>query len=312
MKKTLLFLSLFIFLETRAESAWIWTPESGRWINPKYSLKDTPQEQYEWAMRLLDLGEYNQAVKRFRQLIKRFPQSPYAPKSQLGIGLAYEKAGKIEKAVEEYQKMAETYPYSPDISEVIEAEYRLGDMLLNREGGDVWQKIATYEGNYERAARIFEQAIKISPFNPRAPEMQYKSGEAYLKAKKYEEAAAQYKKVLDNYKESEWVAEATFKLGLCAEAQSLDTLRDQAKTEEAIQWFSEYLKKYPGGDKTKEVKERLAILLDKKARKIYECGEYYQKDGDKESALIYYRRLLRDFPETAWAAKAREKLNELK
>ena len=28
---------------------WEWTPQTGRWINPKYASKATPQEQYEWA-----------------------------------------------------------------------------------------------------------------------------------------------------------------------------------------------------------------------------------------------------------------------
>ena len=296
--------------EKESKSAWIWTPESGRWINPQYSIKETPQEQYEWAMRILELGEYNQAIKQFKRLIKKFPQSPYAPKSQYAIGLAYERQGKIRKAIEEYHKVAESYPYSPVVSDVIEAEYRLGNILLTREGGDTWQKITTYEGNYELAGQVFEQTIKISPFGPRAPEMQYKSGEAYFKAKKYEEAITKYKKVLDNYRESEWVDEAIFKVGLSAEVKSLDTPRDQTQTEEAIKWFSEYLKKYPKGDKAKEVKERLDNLLDKKARKIYETGEYYEKRGEKESALIYYRRLLREFPETSWADKSRVKLNE--
>ena len=308
----LLIFSLFIFLEREAESAWIWTQKSGRGINPKDSVKDMPQEQYEWAMRLVELGEYKQAVKRFRQIIKKFPQSPYAAKSQFDIGLVYEKQGKIEKAIEEYHKVAENYPNSPNISEVIDAEYRLGNILLNREEGDTWQKIVTYEGNYERAAKVFEQAVQISPFGLRASELQYKSGEAYFKAKKYEEAIVQYKRVLDTYKDSEWLDEATFKLGLSAEAQSLDIHRDQTKAEEAIKWFSEYLKKYPEGDKIKEVRDRLDILLDKKAQNIYEIAEYYEKDGEKESALIYYRRILKDFPATTWAEKAGKKVKELK
>ena len=305
--------SLFIFLEGEANSFWVWTPESGRWINPKYSIKDTPKEQYEWAMKVMDLREYNHAIKRFRQLIKKFPQSPYAAKSQFAVGLAYEKKGKIDKAIEEYHKVAEKYPYSSEeISKVIEAEYRLGNVLLNREGGDTWQKIVTFEGNYERAARVFEQAIMISPFSKRAPEMQYKMGEAYFRVKKYDQAITEYKKVMETYTESEWVDEAIFKLGLSAEAQSLDILYDQTKVEEAIKWYSEYIKKYPDGEKVGNAKVRLSNLLDKKIQKIYETGEHYEKEGKKESALIYYRRILKDFPATTWAEKTKQKLNGLK
>jgi len=308
-----LIFSIFAFFEREAGAFWIWTPESGRWINPKYSIKDTPKEQYEWAMRLVDIGEYNQAVKKFKQLIKRFPENPYAAKSQFAIGLVYEKKGKIEKAAEEYYKVAENYPYSTEeVSKVIEAEYRLGNVLLSREGGDAWQKFATFEGNYERAAKVFEQAIKISPFNIRAPEMQYKSGDAYFKAKKYEEAIAEYKKVLETYADSEWVDDAVFKLGLSAETQALETKYDQTNAEEALKWYSRYFKEYRDGDMAREVKDRMGNLLDKKFQKVYETGEYYEKEGENESALIYYKRILKDFPGSTWAEKARKRIKEIR
>jgi outer membrane assembly lipoprotein YfiO len=307
-----LFVSLTISIP-EAGSFWIWTPESGKWINPKYSIKDTPQEQYEWALRLMDLGEYNNAIKKLRQLIKKFPQSPYAAKSQFAIGWAYEKRGNIQKALEEYYKVAENYPYSSEeISKMIEAEYRLGNVLLTREGGDTWQKISTFEGNYESAVKVFEHAIKISPFSEKAPEMQYKIGEAYFKAKKYEEAITEYKKVIEIYKESEWVDDAIFELGLVSETQSQSTTYDETKTQEAIKWYSEYLEKYPEGENAARVKEKLVTLSDKKSKKLFETGEYYEKNGEKESALIYYKRVLKDFPETQWAEKARKKIEELK
>ena len=30
---------------------WIWTPKSNKFVNPKHVAKDTPEEQYEWAMK---------------------------------------------------------------------------------------------------------------------------------------------------------------------------------------------------------------------------------------------------------------------
>lgn len=306
-------LSVILFFQQDARAFWIWTPETGKWVNPKYSVKDTPKEQYEWAARLLELGEYNQAIKKFQQLVKKFPDSPYAAKSQFSIGLAYEQKGNITKALEEYQKVADKFPYSSEeVMKVIEAEYRLGNLILERKGEDLWLKVSTFEGNCERAAKVFDQAIKISPYSAKAPEMQYKCGEAYLKAKKYEDAEASYKKVLDIYSDSEWSDDAVYKLGLLAETQALESIYDQTKTEEAIKWYSEYLKKYPGGSQADDVKERTAALTDKKIKKLYETGEYYEKSRDTESAMVYYRRIVDDFPQSQWAEKAKERMEVLK
>jgi outer membrane assembly lipoprotein YfiO len=306
-------LSVVLSLHEDALAFWIWTPETGKWVNPKYSVKDTPKEQYEWGARLLELGEYNQAIKKFQQLIKNFPDSPYAAKSQFSIGLAYEQKGNITKALEEYQKVADKFPYSSEeVMKVIEAEYRLGNLILEKKSEDLWLKVSTFEGKCERAAKIFEQAIKISPYSAKAPEMQYKCADAYLEAKKYNDAEASYKKVMDIYPDSEWKDDSVYKLGLTAEAQALDSIYDQTKTEEAIKWYSEYLKKYPGGSQADDVKKRMAALTDKKIKKLYETAEYYEKSLNTESAMVYYRRIVNDFPESQWAEKARERMGALK
>src|SRR3989338_9092510 len=41
-----------------ASAAWMWTPESGKWFNIKKNSKDTPEEQFAWAM-----GFYNERIR---------------------------------------------------------------------------------------------------------------------------------------------------------------------------------------------------------------------------------------------------------
>ena len=48
---------------------WVWTPKTGKWINPKYAVKDTPKQQMEWAMGFYEAGEYKRAISEFQKLI---------------------------------------------------------------------------------------------------------------------------------------------------------------------------------------------------------------------------------------------------
>ncbi len=42
---------MWSFISTTPSLAyWEWTPETGRWVNPKYAPKKTPQEQYAWGV----------------------------------------------------------------------------------------------------------------------------------------------------------------------------------------------------------------------------------------------------------------------
>ena len=42
-----------------------------KWVNPKYAVKDTPKEQYDFAMEFYTTKEYKEAVREFKKLLKK-------------------------------------------------------------------------------------------------------------------------------------------------------------------------------------------------------------------------------------------------
>ena len=82
---------------------WVWTPETNKWINPKYAVKDTPQEQLEVGLSFYESKEYKEAIREFKKLIKHYPRALQAPEAQYHIGLCLEEQEAIFKAFKEYQ-----------------------------------------------------------------------------------------------------------------------------------------------------------------------------------------------------------------
>ena len=111
---------------TSAQAAWIWTPETGRWINPKYAAKDSPKAQMEWAMSFFEQKEYPRAAKEFYRLVRAYPRSELAPEAQYLLGVSYEKMDRPGNAFAAYKKLVEVYPFSERFKEGIEREYLLG------------------------------------------------------------------------------------------------------------------------------------------------------------------------------------------
>ena len=65
---------------------WIWTPESGKWENPKYAAKDTPEDQMAYAKKIYDGKNSKDALKEFKKLLKYYPLSKEAPTAQYYVG----------------------------------------------------------------------------------------------------------------------------------------------------------------------------------------------------------------------------------
>ena len=88
MKRIILTLILlFSLLASQAYPYWIWTPKTGKWVNPKTQAKPTPKEQFDFAKSFYDIKKYEDAQREFRKLLRKFPKSAEAAESQYYLGL---------------------------------------------------------------------------------------------------------------------------------------------------------------------------------------------------------------------------------
>ncbi len=88
-KRALPLLIISFFILNSAEAFWIWTPKSQKFVNPKYAVKDSPQQQYDWAMSFYKEGDYRRAAEEFIRLVKQYKNSELAPDAQYYASLSY-------------------------------------------------------------------------------------------------------------------------------------------------------------------------------------------------------------------------------
>ncbi len=315
MNKRLIFVltvltALGVFLAPLNYAVWIWTPETRKWINPKYAVKENPEEQFAWAESFFQGEEYERAIKEHRKLIRNYPDSIYAPRSQYSVGACWEALGEYGQAVNEYQKVIDNYPTSDKIAEVVESQYQIGNLFFGEEIKSKFKKVFV-ESNYARASKVYRLVIKNAPYSPRAAEVQYRIGLCYLKQNNWSEAVSEYEKVIENYPESQWVERAFYEIGLSYLNQSLSPLYDQTMTEQALKQFKEFRKRFPDTSLSKEVEEKINSLRERRAERTYKIGQFYEKQGSTEAARIYYQETVDNYPDSNWARSARERLDEL-
>jgi hypothetical protein len=81
-----------------AYSYWIWTPKTGKWVNPKTAVKSSPKEQFEFAKGLYDIKKYEDAKREFKKLVHSYSKSTEAAESQYYLGLTEEAEGNLYEA----------------------------------------------------------------------------------------------------------------------------------------------------------------------------------------------------------------------
>jgi outer membrane assembly lipoprotein YfiO len=315
-KKVLLFFVICaligILFSVSAEAAWIWTPQTGRWINPKRQPRETAALQFQHAEELLNQGETDKAISEYKKVLKYFPDSNYCDLAQYSIARALDAQGEYQDAFKAYQTVIDEYPNSQLFGHVLEKQRKIADhyydLGIKRE-----ERFVLFRGsNFDKAIEIYRKVIDNQPFTDFSAEAQYRIGLCYMKLELYEEASAEFQKVIDYYSTSPWMVEAAY---ACAESKACQALPyeyDKTAVDKAISKFEFFLKMYPESSHAEEARARLNELLERAAEHDFQIGMYYQRNLRYDSARLYFNSVIDRYPRTQWAEKARDTLSKMR
>jgi len=296
-----------LFMST-AGAVWVWTPQTGKWVNPKNQPKETAEAQLEYANQLRLAKEYDEALAEYGKLFRFYPDSELCPQAQFQIGELFEAKGDYMRANNEYQKVVANWSTSDLFGKVIEKQYELADRFYQQEL-DRRDKFALFRGrNLRRAISIYDQVIKNAPFGPAAARAQYRKAECYFASGQYLEATYEYQKVLDEYPASEWSGQAMYGLAMCFYKQALPAEYDQTIARKAIEQFDTFARMYPDDPKINSATTKIKELREEIARQQLVIAAFYERTQKPDSARVYYRSVIAAFPATQAASQAKGKL----
>ncbi len=309
-RQVILFLLFFFAFTPFSHAVWIWTPETGKFINPKMSVKSTPKEQLEFSRSLMEDKKYPEALSEFKKLIRHYPRAKEAPEAQYYIGQIQEELNKPYEAYKAYQVVIDKYPFSERAGEIVQLQYNIGDQLLegkNKHGK--WMEVII--GQDERVITVFRSVIKNAPYGKFAAVSQYKIG-LYLQGKGlYQEARDEFEKTTNDYPTSDWAKAAKFQIAMADSKRSSDVQHEQKVTDIALEGFQEFIKTHPESELTPDAKQQIARLRDKEAQNSFLIAQFYEKQKNPKAAKVYYRDIIDRYVDTSWAPKALARLKTI-
>lgn len=288
---------------------WLWTPESGQWISEKDIEKRSARLQYEKAREMEEIGNVKGAIREYARLVRQYPASVYAPDAQYMIGILKEGEGDFYGAFKEYAKLIDNYPSYKRFLEIVEREYRIGNLYLAGEKSSIaGMKILPGK---DKAIEVFQHIVRSAPYSSFAPRAQFNIGEAYRSIKRYAEAIPEYQRLVNTYPESELVIEASYQIAVCGFMRSQEAPYDQTNTNIAMGAMRDFLKNYAKSRRAPDVRSKLNALMSRKADKSFEIAQFYDKEGSDEAAIIYYQDVINEHPGSPLAIKAEKRIDEL-
>jgi len=308
-RNILLFAAFLILVPSLSRADWIWTPETGKFINPKWAVKPTPADQLEYAQSFRDQGNCKKAMAEYKKLIKAYPRAKEAPEAEFFTGQCLEDMVKPYEAYQAYQLVIDKYPFSERAAQIVGLEYNIANHLLENKGRSKWAQVVV--GSDDRVIEIYRTIIKDAPYGKYAAISQYKIG-LYLKEKgMYQEARDEFEKTMNDYPQSEWAQASKFQIAMADTSRASDAQHEQKVASVAMDEFNDFVKSHPDSQLTPQAQEEMLILKTKQAENSFIIAKFYEKQKNLKAARIYYKEVAQKYPDTSWGVKALAKLKKI-
>jgi outer membrane protein assembly factor BamD len=293
----------------RGSAYWVWTPETKKFINPKYAVKDTPKEQFDWAKSFYDAKDYKRAAVEFEKLAKNFEFSEYASRGQYYAGLSYDSMNKYYIAYQAYQKAIDNFPHTENLDEIIQREFEIAGIYAEKKNPKVLG--ADIMTSNERAIEIYRKVVDNAPFGKLADEAQFRMGEVMKRDGRFEEATLAFQRIVDDYPDSKFADKAQYEVAQCAYKASLQPAYDVGPTDRALRIFEDYASMSKDERLSKEALDTMKRLKDRAAEKSMMTARFYESQNHPVSAIIYYQDVIDRFPDSTAVTEAKSKIEVL-
>ena len=163
---------------------------------------------------------------------------------------------------------------------------------------------------WEQAAARFELVQQNFPYSPWATDAQLLEGYAYYQDDNYTDSIAQLDHYIQLHPSTDTTPYAYYLRALCFYEQIADIQRDQRGTVQAMSALQEVVNRYPDTSYARDAALKIDLCRDHLAGKEMLIGRYYERQHLYEAAVNRYQRVVQDFQTTNHVAEALERLTE--
>jgi outer membrane protein assembly factor BamD len=168
---------------------------------------------------------------------------------------------------------------------------------------------AARHGKWGDAVKLIERALlEFPPGDQRIPQARYWLGEAYFARGRHLEAAREFRKASDETPNHPLAPEALLRVAdVYADLWRRPEL-DPTYGQTALATYQELLNRYPASSAAKRAQLRIAELNERFAYKLYKAAVFYHRLKAYDSAILYLKDLIANYPKATVAPDALVKL----
>ena len=261
------------------------------------------------------------AAELYASAAARWPESGLEQDALFMVAESYFFADYYVDAEDAYERLIKKYPSTKHLDRAIGHRFLMAQYWLQRSKDDkeafysvnIIDESKPWRDTYGHGIRVLDRIRLDDPTSPLADDATLLVANTLFAAGQYVRADQYYSDLRRTFPTSEHQFDAHF-LGLKAKLEMYQGPQySGAPLDEAEELVKQLRKQFPRqtSEKREFIDRAYAEVRMKKAEREWNDGRYFDYRGEYASARHYYNLILREYPGTPHADKARERLAEL-
>jgi len=162
-----------------------------------------------------------------------------------------------------------------------------------------------HRGDFRRAQIILQRVtFELTPGAPELAQVRYYSAESWFQVGDYVQAASEFRKVADEFSTTEYAPPALLRAGDANLRLWHRPELDPSYGETALAIYQELAGRFPESDAAARARLHARRLENQFAEKTYKTGIFYLRRKAFDSAIIYFKDVIANYPTTERAPDA--------
>jgi tetratricopeptide (TPR) repeat protein len=246
--------------------------------------------------------------------VKQFPSSPFVQEAVFYLGVGYFHLQDYEVANKHFSNYLKKQTTPRHFEEAIQYKFSIAEQfqggakkhVLGMEAMPKWLPAR------EDAIAIFDEVVSALPHHDLGAKALYGKAELLVKEEDFKAAVETYQTLIRRFPKNSLAVDSY--LGIAevyftqcrAEYPDLDFL-DLAEIN-----LRKFKQDFPGDARVATAEKIVADMKEVYAGTLYETGQFFERTKKAKASLLYYKKVISQYPDTKIAVLAKERMNALK
>ena len=274
----------------------------------------SPQEAYNAALVAFHEKQWEKVRLEAREVFEKAPESPFLSDLYFYVGSAYFHQKDYEQANFYFSEFLKKYASPKYFEEAIVYNFQIAEAYQKGAKKHVMGMASMPQWIPARddAYALYDEVIATLPRHEVAAKALYNKAIMMQEEGRHQESVEPLQTLIRRFQKHPLSPKAYLAIGQAYFAQGEEFFADRDFLEQARLNAKKFRRDFPGDEKVAEVETLLKKMLDAYAHDLWESATYYEKKKRIQSSVLYYASIVRKYPESPYAEKALERIEQLK